>query len=216
MARESRPVRSQVQRRASPRLGALLLVGIGLSLSGCLQMVQRPPPDTTSMGPWWESGESPPPGDLAVPQAGEDTEAKRSVPEPAPPPAQRRTASEATHPAERNHDDRAFVKQVNEYAYWCVQRELWEEARIHLEHALAQDSLAASLHNNLGVVYEQCGRQEEALEAYERATQLGSTEAYRANLAYLEERVRESSATPDSTAPQGEAPRPEPQNPNGQ
>jgi len=104
---------------------------------------------------------------------------------------------------------------VNEYAYWCVERELWDEARIHLEQALAQDSLAASLHNNLGVVYEQCGRQDEALGAYERATQLGAKEAYRANLAYLEERMRAFSATPDSSAPQGEAPMPELANPNG-
>lgn len=207
MAGKPHQVRLLTQLRVPLFLGVALLSGIGLSVSGCLEMVRRPPSGTTPSAPWWESGESPPSSDLSTPEADRSAESRTgpTAVEPAPS-APRHVLPESLGPAERNSVDRAFVRQVNEYAYWCVERELWEEARIHLEQALAQDSLAASLHNNLGVVYEQCGRQEEALAAYERATQLLAKDVYRANLTHLEERVLASNAIPDSAAGQGETP----------
>jgi len=210
MAGEPHQVTRLAPLRPPLLLGVALLTGIGLSVSGCLEMVRRPPSDTVSTQPWWESGESPPSPDHPAPEAGETAEPQ---PEPAAiepvSAAPRRVPPESLRPAGRTSEDRAFVKQVNEYAFWCVERELWDEALIHVEHALTQDSLAASLHNNLGVLYEQSGRQEEALVAYERATQLGSKDVYRANLVHLEERIRESNAIPDSTTPQGDTPPPD-------
>lgn len=84
---------------------------------------------------------------------------------------------------QRTARDRERVAQVNAYALWCVQRQMWAEARTHLEQAIAQDSLAASLHNNLGILYEQVGEPERARAAYERALVLQPDKmAYQSNL----------------------------------
>jgi tetratricopeptide (TPR) repeat protein len=83
----------------------------------------------------------------------------------------------------RTRDDRKRVQLVNEYALWCVERGMWEEARIHLERALQVDSLAASLHNNLAILYERQGERERARQEYEIAAQLAPDKRlYRANL----------------------------------
>ena len=88
------------------------------------------------------------------------------------------------------------VKQINEYAFWCVEHELWKEARTHLEHAIEQDSASSSLYNNIGIVYEHFGEEEEALEAYRRAYALNPKQRrYRGNIDLLERRWR---AVPDS------------------
>ncbi len=63
-------------------------------------------------------------------------------------------------------------REINEYAWWCVDQGLWNEARAHLERAVATDSLAASLHNNLAVVYEHFGLHEQAALHYQRAAEL--------------------------------------------
>ena len=68
---------------------------------------------------------------------------------------------------------------------------MWEEARLHLERALEQDSLAASLHNNLGVVYEKLGERDKAEESYEQAQSfMPAKELYGANLLRLRDRKR--------------------------
>lgn len=88
------------------------------------------------------------------------------------------------------------VKQINEYAFWCVEKGLWKEARTHLEHAIEQDSSAASLYNNIGIVYEHLGEEEMALEAYRRAYALNPKQRrYRENIKLIERRWR---AVPDS------------------
>lgn len=89
--------------------------------------------------------------------------------------------------ARRSDDDRDRVRQVNEYAYWCVEQGLWDEARIHLEQALHVDSLAASLHNNLGIIYERMGRHSAARHRYRAATELNPERAlYVSNLQRLQ------------------------------
>ena len=86
----------------------------------------------------------------------------------------------------RTGEDRERVERVNEYALWCIERGLWEEARIHLEQAIAVDSLSASLHNNLGILYERLGEREKARTAYEFAARLApGKRLYQANLSYL-------------------------------
>ena len=89
------------------------------------------------------------------------------------------------------------IEQVNEYAMWCIEHSMWNEARSHMERALAQDSLSASLHNNLGIVYERLGMVDKAADFYSRAQALNPIKkAYTANLTYLQQRQQ---ATRDST-----------------
>lgn len=96
----------------------------------------------------------------------------------------------------RTREDRERVERVNEYALWCIERGLWEEARIHLEQAVAVDSLSASLHNNLGILYERLGEREKARAAYEFAARLApGKQLYQANLGYLR-RAEEARGVP--------------------
>ena len=80
------------------------------------------------------------------------------------------------------------IEKVNKYALWCVENGMWKEAQLHLEQALVQDSLAASIHNNLGVVYERLGRRDQAAAAYGKARSLDrEKKAYRVNLELFED-----------------------------
>lgn len=65
-----------------------------------------------------------------------------------------------------------FVKDVNCFALWCIEKGLWDEARVHLERAISRDSTSAALYNNLGIIYEHMGRLEDAEAAYKRAVEL--------------------------------------------
>ncbi len=94
--------------------------------------------------------------------------------------------------AARTDADRKRVRQVNEYVHWCLQRSMWDEAQIHLERALATDSLAASLHNNLGIVLERRGRRDEARQRYRLAANLNPRRPlYEANLKRLQNALRD-------------------------
>lgn len=93
-------------------------------------------------------------------------------PKPVEPPSPEVAAARARAYEDRSGPDRERVRQVNEYALWCIGNGMWEEARLHLEQALAADSLSASLHNNLGIVYERTGQRERATKEYELAGQL--------------------------------------------
>ena len=96
----------------------------------------------------------------------------------------------------RSRKHRQEVRQINEYAFWCLEKGLWNEARSHLEQAVERDSLAASLHNNLGIIYERLGLEEKAMAAYGKAWNLSPREkAYRDNLELFERRQQ---AMPDS------------------
>ncbi len=91
--------------------------------------------------------------------------------------------------AARTRSQKEKVERVNEYALWCIENGMWKEARLHLEKALAADSVSASLSNNLGVVYERLGEREKAELAYQRARALNPRrEAYRINLRQLQGR----------------------------
>ncbi|MDP6700849.1 MAG: hypothetical protein QGH25_14455, partial [Candidatus Latescibacteria bacterium] len=71
-------------------------------------------------------------------------------------------------------------------------------AQSHIERALAQDSLSASLHNNLGIIYERMGLVDKAADFYGRARALSpAKKAYAANLTYLQQRQQTNR---DSTA----------------
>ena len=119
------------------------------------------------------AGPAPPEVEAALPP-------ERSAPSPEVVKAQRRAYES------RTREDRERVERVNEYALWCIERGLWEEARIHLEQAIAVDSLSASLHNNLGILYERLGEREKARAEYEFAARLApGKRLYQANLGHL-------------------------------
>ena len=89
----------------------------------------------------------------------------------------------------RNRRQQKTIKQVNEYALWCIENDMWTEARLHLEQGLKQDSLSASIHNNLGIVYERLGMREEAANAYVKAQALNQAkQAYQINFQLFDKR----------------------------
>jgi tetratricopeptide (TPR) repeat protein len=142
------------------------------SLWGCLEAIRRPAPDRPAAA--WAAARA---------DSGVALPAKRA---PAPPAKKRAPSSGA--------------KQVNEYAYWCIGKGLWQEARLHLEQAVQRDSLTASYHNNLAIIYEHLGLEEQAAAAYAQAQALRpDQEAYQANTRLFERRQRV--AHPDSAAP---------------
>jgi tetratricopeptide (TPR) repeat protein len=164
----------------------LLLAG---SLWGCLEAIRRSPPD--QLAPVWMA---------ARPDSGAILPVKRL---PAPPPSGKRRAT-------------AGAKQVNEYAFWCIGKGLWQEARLHLEQAAQRDSLTGSYHNNLAIIYEHLGLEEQAAAAYQRAQILRPDQkAYLANIRHFEGRQR--AAHPDSAAaPQTDSTQTDQQPPTGE
>ena len=158
----------------------LLLAG---SLWGCLEAIRRPPPDQPA--PTWATAR---PDSGVVP-----------VKRPPAPPSQPALKKRAAPPGAR---------QVNKYAYWCIGKGLWQEARLHLEQAVQHDSLTASYHNNLAIIYEHLGLEEQAAAAYRQAQALRpDQEAYQANFRHFEH--RQQAAHPDSAAsPQIDQPPP--------
>lgn len=140
-----------------------------LSCASCLELVRRP------------SGREHP-----GPDTSNYTDDK--VPEASKEPVSQRTR-EPVKLAERSKKQRRSIQQVNEYALWCIENEMWNEARTHMERALEEDSLSASLHNNLAIVYEHLGKADIASEYYRRALDLHpAEEAYRSNLNDLRNR----------------------------
>ena len=148
-----------------------------LFCSSCLELVRRPTAKTVgAYSPQTAASD----GDTAFITAGSPTDSAR-VPMHVP-------ATSFVHP-KRSSRQRNTIKQVNEYALWCINNGMWNEARSHLERAIGTDSLAASLHNNLGIVYERLGQTDKAAEYYQRAFALGSgKKAYQANLKKLQTR----------------------------
>ena len=144
------------------------------------------PDSLTAAGP---AAEAAPAGPGGLPEV-EARPPERPAPSPEQVQAQRRAYES------RTREDRERVERVNEYALWCIERGLWEEARIHLEQAVAVDSLSASLHNNLGILYERLGEREKARAAYEFAARLApGKRLYQANLSYLR-RAEEARGVP--------------------
>ena len=157
----------------------LVAFGLGaLCLHGCLELVRRPP-----------AGE--PIGyEYAQPADTTATSAAASQPKP---------MLVVIDRPERSRQQLQSIEQVNKYAHWCIENAMWNEAQSHLERALAQDSLSASLHNNLGVIYERLGMTDKAAEFYERARALNPAQAaYAVNLRHLQQYQQVSHDSTDS------------------
>lgn len=110
----------------------------------------------------------------------------------------------------RTGGERDGIRKVNEYVLWCIRQGMWSEAQHHLERTLQTDSLAASLHNNLGIIYEQLGERENAAASYARASELNvDNEVYKMNLRLLEQGARfDPTETLASDAPDDALPNP--------
>ena len=151
------------------RTNAVLLLIVALACASCLELVRRP-------GAKVHPGSSAP--SYASDKASEPS--VESVPKQDPKPVK---------VVERSKRQRRSIQQVNEYALWCIENEMWNEARTHMERALQEDSLSASLHNNLAIVYEHLGKADRAGDLYQRALDLNpAEEAYRSNLNNLRNR----------------------------
>ena len=198
--------------------------GACLLFAGCLELVRRPTTGTDSRPTWADDG-NPSAGEDVKGDTVASIEPGPAEPEP-PSSVAENTGNRSTDTAgrtrlslrseagtgsgedrtqrgedrtQRGEDHRQNVKQVNEYAFWCIQNAMWEEARLHLERALEQDSLAASLHNNLGVIYEKLGERDRAEQSYERARRLlPARELYGSNLVRLQDRKRRSLEAPSA------------------
>ena len=173
-----------------PRFICVVLTAVlsALCLSGCLELIRRPA-DAADGDPVERSVASSGNSHLAA-NVQESTEI--SEPEPSLTEATRLSANLP----ERTRQQEQTIRRVNEYVLWCIENAMWNEARSHLERALAQDSLSASLHNNLAIVYEHFGQADKAAEFYRRARQLSSgKEYYEANLERLERRQQAAADT---------------------
>jgi tetratricopeptide (TPR) repeat protein len=151
------------------RPSAVFLLLVMLTCAGCLELVRRPSPKGYS--------------DTRTPSYAGDKAAET----PSKPVAQ--LNPEPIKGIERSKKQRRTIQQVNEYALWCIENEMWNEARTHMERAIVEDSLSASLHNNLAIVYEHLGKADRASAYYQRALDLNpAQEAYRSNLDNLRNR----------------------------
>ena len=146
----------------------LVAFGLGaLCLHGCLELVRRPP-----------AGE---PIGYEYAPASDTTATSAATVRPMP-------VLVVIDRPKRSRQQLQNIEQVNKYALWCIENAMWNEAQSHMERALAQDSLSASLHNNLGVIYERLGMTDKAAQFYERARALNpAREAYAANLRHLQQ-----------------------------
>lgn len=149
-------------------LGLTALLAIALLSTGCLELVRRPGPKS---------------GPTAARKGTVSTDAAEASSNPVQP------VAKSVPTVERSNRQHRSIRQVNEYALWCIENDMWNEARTHMERALAEDSLSASLHNNLAIVYEHLGKTDLAGDFYQRAASINPAEqAYRANLQGLQDR----------------------------
>ena len=157
----------------------LVAFGLGvLCLHGCLELVRRP-----------AAGE---PIGYEYASVSDTTATSAATVQPAP-------MLVVIDRPKRSRQQLQNIEQVNKYALWCIENAMWNEAQSHMERALAQDSLSASLHNNLGVIYERLGMADKAAEFYGRARALNPTrEAYVANLRHLQQYQQASLDSTDS------------------
>ena len=177
-----------LNRTAKDALRLLPLCLGALYLHGCLELIRRPPAGVPivygpAVGTASTADTTRNSSDATVVQDGQGAKS------PAPIVVVERPV--------RSRQQRQGIEQVNEYALWCINNAMWNEARSHMERALEQDSLSASLHNNLGIIYERLGMVDKAADFYGRAQGLNpGQKAYAANLSYLQQRQQ---ATRDTT-----------------
>ncbi len=92
------------------------------------------------------------------------------------------------------------VEQYNQFAIKSAELQLWNEAIFRWQHILKIEPQNAKAHNNLGVAYEAVGKIDEAVEAYERATELEpENKFYRFNYRKCRMQVQRNRVKPPSS-----------------
>ena len=74
--------------------------------------------------------------------------------------------------------DIAQTDAYNRFAIKAAQAQLWNEAVFRWKQVIDIDPEDSKAHNNLGVAYEALGKMDEAIAAYERATELEPKNKY--------------------------------------
>ncbi|MBM3751287.1 MAG: tetratricopeptide repeat protein [Acidimicrobiia bacterium] len=75
-------------------------------------------------------------------------------------------------------DRRSDSKEQVQFGIELAQKNLWKEAEFRWEKAVELDPTYPSAWNNLAIAYEQAGKFDEALKAYERARKLDPKNIY--------------------------------------
>ena len=94
------------------------------------------------------------------------------------------------------------IEAYNQFAIRAAQAQLWNEAVFRWKQVIDVDPENAKAYNNLGVAYEALGNIDEAVAAYQRATELEpGNKYYRLNYRRCRIHIRRSGAD-DEDAPQ--------------
>ena len=75
-------------------------------------------------------------------------------------------------------DRRSESKEQVQFGIELAQKNLWKEAEFRWEKAVELDPTYPSAWNNLAIAYEQAGKFDDALKAYERARKLDPKNNY--------------------------------------
>jgi tetratricopeptide (TPR) repeat protein len=93
--------------------------------------------------------------------------------------------------------DQPTIEQYNQFAIKSAELQLWNEAIFRWQHILKIEPQNAKIYNNLGVAYEAAGKIDDAMEAYERATELApENKFYRFNYRKCRLHVQRNSVKP--------------------
>ncbi len=94
------------------------------------------------------------------------------------------------------------IEAYNQFAIRAAQAQLWNEAVFRWKQVIDVDPENAKAYNNLGVAYEALGNIDEAVAAYQRATELEpDNKYYRLNYRRCRIHIRRSGAD-DGDVPQ--------------
>ncbi len=94
------------------------------------------------------------------------------------------------------------IEAYNQFAIRAAQAQLWNEAVFRWKQVIDVDPENAKAYNNLGVAYEALGNIDEAVAAYQRATELEpDNKYYRLNYRRCRIHIRRSGAN-DGDVPQ--------------
>ena len=92
------------------------------------------------------------------------------------------------------------IEAYNQFAIQAAQAQLWNEAVFRWKQVIDVDPDNSKAYNNLGVVYEALGNIDEAVAAYQRATELEpGNKYYRLNYRRCRIHIRRSGVEDEKT-----------------